>query len=145
VRADIAARSSRSGGIDCRIRRRGTGAESRFAFRANPGRRDLAEPEVGSVEFFLFERYRHFAYEPARGRFTAGVAHPPFRLGAAEMAKWDDAWVHLAGFDTDARRPDHVCGAGPSAMAYFRPERVAEPEAVLVPDPEAGSAGAVPA
>jgi uncharacterized protein YqjF (DUF2071 family) len=65
------------------------------------------EVELGSLEFFLVERYRLFTFRYGR-RFSGRVYHMPYRLSTAEVSEYDDRLFELNGFAVPARPPDHV-------------------------------------
>jgi uncharacterized protein len=68
------------------------------------------EAALGSLEFFLIERYRLFAF---RGDHlvTGRVSHTPYRVSGAEVDRYDPRLFKLEGFDLPDRSPDHVCYA----------------------------------
>jgi uncharacterized protein len=120
--AEMSATMSAAGEVDYRTRRRGEITESRLVYRASSG---TAPAIVGSLEFFLIERYRLFAHDPRRDRLFAGrVWHEPYRIGGASVAEWDDVMLRLNGFNSGGRAPDHVCAAEPVDVRVFPPERV---------------------
>lgn len=50
------------------------------------------EAEPGSLEFFLVERYRLFAYDAKQDRLRTGqVAHAPYPLQSAKVQSWSQA------------------------------------------------------
>ncbi len=117
--------SAGDGEIDYRVRRKGSEHESRFRYgTAGPTR--AAAP--GSLEFFLVERYRLFAWDARRGRLLTGrVQHTPYQIGAAATATWDDTMLRLAGFEPDGCEPGHRCMARAVEVEIWPMERVAEP------------------
>ena len=124
--AEMSANPGTDGGeINFRVRRKGSEHESRFRYGlAGPMR--AAEP--GSVEFFLVERYRLFAWDAGRGLLMTGrVHHTPYRIGAAATATWDDTMLRLAGFEPDGCEPGHRCVARAVEVEIWPMERVAEP------------------
>jgi len=69
----------------------------------------LPQPEPGSLEHFLTERYMLFTKR--RGRLMHGrVAHDPWSIRAAELISLDDSLVQAAGIDLGdrAQTPDHI-------------------------------------
>ncbi len=116
-----------TGAVDYRARRAGTTGESRFGYRtikADGGE----EAAAGSLEFFLVERYRLFVHDSRRDRLMTGrVHHAPYRIGATELTAWDDTMLRLAGFDSVARVPDHVCAARAVDVEVWPLERVTAP------------------
>lgn len=61
----------------------------------------------GSLEQFLVERYRLFAY---RGKtlYDGEVWHEPYRITIAETPRWSASPLTQAGFVSDALAPDHA-------------------------------------
>ncbi|MBC7368234.1 MAG: DUF2071 domain-containing protein [Undibacterium sp.] len=122
-----AAIAAGTGEVDYRARRAGTERESRFVYRT-AGDSGAKKAEVGSLEFFLVERYRLFAQDARREwLFSGRVHHEPYRIGAVEVPIWDDAMLRLAGFECGGRAPDHVCGARAVDVEVWPLGRVAEP------------------
>ena len=86
-----------------------TGARAngtRCGFDYAPGA-DLPQPEAGSLEFFLVERYRLYSRAPD-GLRVGAVFHEPYPLCRAEVAAWDENLLPLDGFTPTGRPPDHV-------------------------------------
>jgi uncharacterized protein YqjF (DUF2071 family) len=54
---------------------------------------------VGSLEFFLAERYRFFTVRRDGAIVTACVRHAPYRLHAATATRWSTTVAGLAGFN----------------------------------------------
>jgi uncharacterized protein YqjF (DUF2071 family) len=119
--------SANTGKVDYRATRAGTTQESRFIYHGL--KRGGGKPAAaGSLEFFLVERYRLFAQDLWRDRLMTGkVHHAPYQIGATELTAWDDTMLQLAGFDTAARPPDHVCVARSVDVEVWPLERVAAP------------------
>jgi uncharacterized protein len=68
----------------------------------------VEEAALGSLEFFLIERYRLFAFRG--GQLLSGrVYHIPYQLNGAEVDRYDPRLFDLDGFDVPVRPPDHVC------------------------------------
>jgi uncharacterized protein YqjF (DUF2071 family) len=64
------------------------------------------EAVPGSLDFFLVERYRLFAFR--RGRLLTGrVYHPPYQIVPATLEAWNEDLFGLDGFTPPGRRPDH--------------------------------------
>jgi uncharacterized protein YqjF (DUF2071 family) len=86
-----------------------TGARAngtRCVFEYAPGAA-LPQPEPGSLEFFLVERYRLFC-SPPDGLQRGAVHHEPYPLSRAEVSAWDENLLQLDGFTPTGRPPDHV-------------------------------------
>jgi uncharacterized protein len=101
--------SPEDGAVDYRAQRQEVSASagsSRFHYRlAGP----TAELEPGTLEFFLLERYRLFAFQRSKSRIWSGrVAHRPYRFGPAVLSAWDDTMMRLTGLDPLGRPPDHT-------------------------------------
>jgi uncharacterized protein len=94
----------RDGEIEYWCRRRGsrTALEYRFQPSAN-----LAEAKIGSLEFFLIERYRLFAVRRAQ-LLTGRVYHSPYQIGEAVLSKFDQYLFKLEGFQPPSGSPDSL-------------------------------------
>jgi uncharacterized protein len=68
---------------------------------------DLEEAGLGSLEFFLLERYRLFAHRHAR-LLTGRVYHAPYRLGKAIVHELDSRLFALDGFEIPSEPPAHA-------------------------------------
>lgn len=68
----------------------------------------------GSLEFFLVERYRLFAYDRRRGRLLSGqVHHAPYPIQTAELTEYSLRLFSLAGLDEPEGAPvSALCSAG---------------------------------
>ena len=108
--------------VDYRSQRQGQATGSRFCYRPAGAAQPAA---VGTLEFFLMERYRLFAWN-AKGQslLTGRVHHTAYEIGAAEVSTWDDAVLRLAGFDLEGRMPEHVSVARPVEVGVWPMERV---------------------
>ena len=61
----------------------------------------------GTIEYFLAERYRLFAWQPKREQLLVGsVAHPPYRLETAKVSQCKAGAMKWCGFEIDDRPPD---------------------------------------
>jgi uncharacterized protein YqjF (DUF2071 family) len=67
----------------------------------------LGEARFGSLEFFLIERYRLFAYRGNR-LFTGRVHHSPYQLCKVAVAEADPELFGMDGFETPANPPAHT-------------------------------------
>ncbi len=93
-----------AGAIHYRSLRLGTAEPTIFEYA--PGA-ELPTAAPGSLEFFLIERYRLFAF--AHGRLRSGaVFHQPYPLCEASVTAWDDRLFALDGFASPGRAPDHL-------------------------------------
>jgi uncharacterized protein YqjF (DUF2071 family) len=122
--ANIEAAAGVDGWVNFEAQRGGAEARSHFRYRAfGPP----AEATPDSIEFFLLERYRLFSSDASGGQLNSiRVCHAPYRVQAAEVTNWGDAVLHLAGFASPQRPPDHACAAGTVEVEVFAPERVEE-------------------
>jgi uncharacterized protein len=68
------------------------------------------EAPLGSLEFFLVERYRLFAFRGGQ-LFSGRVYHTPYQLSEAEVDHYDSRLFELEGFNVPDRPPDHICYA----------------------------------
>ena len=118
--------SAGTGAVEFRSQRAETERESRFGYR--PAEDAVAgEAKAGTLEFFLLERYRLFAWDARGGRLFSGrVHHTPYRIAAAPDATWEDATMELAGFDVEGRAPEHLCVARAADVEIWPLKRVAE-------------------
>jgi uncharacterized protein YqjF (DUF2071 family) len=68
------------------------------------------EAALGSLEFFLIERYRLFAFRSGQ-LFSGRVYHMPYQLSEADLGHYDPRLFGLDGFNVPVGPPDHVCYA----------------------------------
>jgi uncharacterized protein YqjF (DUF2071 family) len=103
--------SARSGqGLALKYRYRGAGASGEVA--------------LGSLEFFLIERYRLFAFRG--GKLLSGrVYHVPYQLSGAEVSHHDARLFELDGFEAPTRPPDHLCYAARVDVSVYAVELAA--------------------
>lgn len=95
--AAMSARRSADGGWRYVSRRRGEEAADGFEWKPVPGRGAVAA--VGTLEFFLIERYRLFSAD-RRGRVYSGcVRHAPYRVHRPEVTAFSEVVARRAGFD----------------------------------------------
>jgi uncharacterized protein len=82
----------------------------------------VQEAAFGSLEFFLVERYRLFAFR--RGQLLSGrVYHAPYQLSGAEVSHCDPRLFALDGLESPSRPPDHVCYAPGVGVSVYALER----------------------
>jgi uncharacterized protein YqjF (DUF2071 family) len=97
---------SAEGWVDYRTARLATEQASRFRYR---GHGDIRLAEQGSLEHFLVERYRLFAWQAEqRVLLTGEVEHRPYPLQDAERSASDSALLALAGFPDACGDPAHA-------------------------------------
>ncbi len=99
---------------------RANGARCLFDFAAGA---DLSEPEPGSLEFFLLERYRLYSSAPD-GLRRGAVFHKPYPLCRADVKAWDENLLPLNGFAPTGRAPEHVIMSRGVDVTIFPLERV---------------------
>jgi uncharacterized protein YqjF (DUF2071 family) len=83
------------------------------------------EPALGSLEFFLIERYRLFAFRDGQ-LLTGRVSHAPYRISRAAVGRYDPRLLELEGLDAPDRPPDHVCYAHRVDVSVYPPEKCQE-------------------
>ena len=111
------------GWVDFACQRKGT--DEKASFRYRPFDNTPAEAAPDTIEFFLIERYRLYASDPAQERLNSiRVCHAPYRIRRAQVYSWGDAPLRQAGFNPQGRAPDHLCMADPVDLETFAPERV---------------------
>ena len=73
---------------------------------------------LGTLEFFLADRYRLYAWSPT-GLMRGAVAHPPYPLAAAALSAVDETLLALNGFSPTGRPPDHVVASAGVSVDIF--------------------------
>jgi len=77
----------------------------------------MAQPEPGSLEFFLIERY--LLYAVRRGVLHTGqVGHPPYRLNSATVNRCDQTLVAAAGLPLEPW--EHICYSAGVDVEVFK-------------------------
>ena len=121
--AEMKAQRTAEGRIRYESLRTGARANgSRCVFDYAPGA-DVEQPQPGSLEFFLVERYRLYAGAPD-GLRRGAVFHEPYPLCRAEVTAWDENLLPLDGFAATGRAPDHVIMSRGVDVTIFPLERV---------------------
>ena len=111
---------AKSGAIRYRSLREGSAQPTVFEYA--PGA-ELPPAAIGSLEFFLIERYR--LYANANGRLRRGaVFHQPYPLCEAEVTAWDENLFALDGFTPTGRTPDHLIMSRGVDVTIFPLEQV---------------------
>lgn len=112
--------SQRAGSIHYRSELRRDGAWDRpqdFCW-SRDGRSFQARPD--SLEFFLAERYRLFAYNPRADKLLTGrVHHSPYPLQEAKVAQFSTRLFKLAGFDEPVAAPESVLASAGVDVEIF--------------------------
>jgi hypothetical protein len=122
VFADMRAECFQDGTIRYRSQRRGSSnpvATCSFEYAAGA---PLPEPQPGSLEFFLVERYLLFSVlgqRLMRGR----VWHQPYAVCQPKLTAWDAHLCELNGFAQPRRAPDHVLMSAGVDVRVFPLER----------------------
>lgn len=103
------------------LRRRQAGIDKvSYSYRLGS---DLQVSEIGSLEFFLLERYLLYAYEPKDGKIiTCRVHHDPYRFCMQERTGWSSmpcSWNGLSLLSDDAV---HACFADSVSVDVFAPK-----------------------
>jgi uncharacterized protein YqjF (DUF2071 family) len=101
-------------------KRLGTNALLGYHYRPTAS---LGEAVAGSLDFFLVERYRLFAFRQ-RGLLSGRVYHAPYWLSAVEITAWSDGLFSLDGFRVPNRPPDHQLYARQLEVSVFAVEQV---------------------
>lgn len=122
VHARIHAHIGKDGFMDVSSRRK-TEAQP-LTFRYRPGK-FLSGARDGSLEQFLVERYRLFAWNPAKERLRRGlIANLPYSLYEAEVDAWSTRIFSQNGFPEPSRPPDHALYAPGVDVTVERMETV---------------------
>jgi uncharacterized protein YqjF (DUF2071 family) len=80
--------------------------------------------EPGSLEFFLVERYRLFAYDHAHGRIRTGkVNHPPYPLQDVDLKEYSTGTFTNNLFHAPERAPDSVLASPGVSVTVYPMER----------------------
>lgn len=88
--------------IEYCCRRRGSTTVMDYRFRPPA---DLEEAKIGSLEFFLIERYRLFSIRCAR-LLTGRVYHAPYQIGRVAGSDFDSSLFRLDGLQPPQRPLD---------------------------------------
>lgn len=115
-------RATRDNWIDYSCRRHASRETARYQYRpAGTGR----ESTVGSLEFFLLERYYLFAYRPLTHSLWRGqVNHVPYLYRDVEVPQLSTLPARLDGFTELDDSPDHVCVCDGFDVKIFAQEKV---------------------
>jgi uncharacterized protein YqjF (DUF2071 family) len=78
---------------------------------------DVFHPVPGSLEFFLLERYRLFAYNWARKRLYSGqVHHVPYPAQSASCVRYSKRLFGLSGLEAPEGAPDSILSSAGVAI-----------------------------
>jgi uncharacterized protein YqjF (DUF2071 family) len=110
----------RDGEIEYSCQRHGSSTRIEYRFRPSG---DLAEAKIGSLEFFLVERYRLFSVR--RGRLLTGrVYHSPYELRNAFVSKLNKGLFELDGLPLPPGPPNNVLYSPGVAVTVYPVEVV---------------------
>jgi uncharacterized protein YqjF (DUF2071 family) len=80
---------------------------------------------IGSLEFFLIERYFLFAYARRKKKLYIGqIHHSPYLLMNTAVDRWDDEMLPMNGFPSPQRSPDHIIFSPGVKVDIFLPQRI---------------------
>lgn len=114
-----AAHSMQSGQISYQCLRRGRPAAEKAVYRYG-GIGPAYTASHGSLEFFLTERYRLFAWNPRRKVLATGeVFHAPYPLQSAVAPEWSSNPMLWNGWTLPGRPPDHCLFSAGVAVGIF--------------------------
>lgn len=107
--------------VDYRSARNSSAQDSRFRYRAQG---PVRQAEAGSLEHFLVERYRLYAWQAEqRVLLTGEVEHAPYPVQDAELSDFDPALLALAGFPSAEGPPAHTLFSSGVDVRVRRVER----------------------
>jgi uncharacterized protein len=98
--------------------------EAQFCFQTTGGPK--REAQVGSLEFFLVERYFLYSADRSNRLYYGQVHHRSYRVGPALVEKWSFNPALADGFSAPERGPDHVLAADDLEVEAWP----------IIPDPE---------
>ncbi|MGV3774874.1 MAG: YqjF family protein [Verrucomicrobiales bacterium] len=110
--------------VEYRAQRNADAENRKSAFHYKPEPEQMATT-VGSLNFFLIERYLLFAWsEKSKSLSCARVYHQPYQIQKALVGKWDSHYLGLNGFKPSLKDPAHSAFAQPLRVKIYAPERV---------------------
>ena len=115
-RAEMATTTDATGLVDYRSARTADrNSEDRFVYRP---RGDERYAELGTLEYFLLERYLLFT-NTRTGLRSGQVHHTPYPFQDVAVEQWGEELFRLNDFTLPARTPDHaLCSAGVDVSVY---------------------------
>ncbi len=114
-------------GRKVRYESRRLGQSRRFVYEYSlPANSAIGEASFGSLDFFLIERYRLFAWNKKRLN-TGRVYHPPYQLRSAVVESFDPRLFALEGLAVPDRSPDHVVYANRLDVTIYPVRPSSEP------------------
>ena len=97
---------------------RGDNSQQEFSYRGQGSAR-LATDE--SLDHFLVERYRLFAYREKDGQLLTGqVSHAPYAIENVDVSKFSTQLFALNGFEPPEGAPDHSCYSKGVKVSIYR-------------------------
>ena len=115
-------KSSEGQKINYELRRRGAGIE-KVAYDYEI-KSELQVSAVGSLEFFLLERYLLYARRKNDGEiFTCRVHHEPYRFCRQEGSEWSSVPCSWNGLAPISGEVAHACAADAVDVDIFAPKR----------------------
>ena len=105
----------RDGAVEYHSQRRGTSALSSYAWQPDD---DTREAALGSLEFFLVERYVLFSNDRSGALHCGRVHHQPYRLSHAVVPEFSVEPARLAGFEL-VGQPISTLGASAVDVSIF--------------------------
>lgn len=90
--------------VDYATQRVGAAAKGKFIYAPTSAAKSA---EIGTLEFFLGERYILFA-NTQKGLKSGRVWHTPYQLSSVEVSEYTTELIELAGFPAVTRPYDHA-------------------------------------
>ncbi len=122
--AQMKVRKDRNGAF--RYQSRLLGEEQTVVLAYQP-RGELYEAEVGSLLFFLVERYLLYSQNRSGELFTGRVHHEPYRMAEVVAEVDGTAIARLTGLPDLDRQPDHLCYSPGVDVTIYPLRRVGQP------------------
>ncbi|MDG2126007.1 MAG: DUF2071 domain-containing protein [Verrucomicrobiales bacterium] len=135
--ASMSTSGTATGLVDYRCRRRDQTSTSRFVYPTLTQPLNPAKP--GSLDFFLVERYRLFAFDPATSTLHSGaVSHTPYRIAPADIRTFDTlpfSWNNIAAPPDPT--PVHACISPGVDVAIYPLRSAISAAPTFCPEPSA--------
>jgi uncharacterized protein YqjF (DUF2071 family) len=120
VHAEMAA-DIQDGRVHYRSRKKSEDEDSRYVYATST---NGVTAEIGSLEFFLVERYLLFSAAPDGTLFCGRVWHEPYRIEMKAAEIWSATPLSEAGFNAKTSAPVHSCVTAPVHVRVFGLEKV---------------------
>lgn len=103
------------------LRRKQSGIDKvSYSYRLGP---NLEVSEIGSLEFFLLERYQLYAYASKKEKIiSCRVHHDPYRFCVQERTKWNSMPCSWNGLSLLYEDVVHACVADSVSVSVFAPK-----------------------